>query len=176
MTFGNNDAVEDAQTWQNLDVPYLVMDRSQVEAALTIEAGTSLVFDQSAHFIVRDGGSFNAVGTAQNRITFQGREALAGYWKGIEYRTVSASNRIEFADFLHGGSDAWFGGTNNVSTIYVDGDGAAVLENVTVGLTEGYAAIRANQGSLSCTNFDTGGFLIYVYAGATNGVQATCPG
>ncbi len=176
VTFGNNDRVEDAQTWQSLGVPYLVVDRTFVEAALTIEAGVTLEFAQGAHFIVTDEGSINAIGTALERITFRGREALAGYWKGIEVNTVSAANRFEFADFLHAGSSGWFGGSDSTGTLYVTQDGSVVINDVTVGLTEGYAAIVGNGGSLSCTAFDEGGFQIYVYEPGNNRAQATCPG
>lgn len=176
ITFGNNDRVETAQTWQDHGTLYRVMDRTFIQAALTIEAGTIVEFEQGAHLIVGDGGSLSAVGDAVNRITFRGREALAGYWKGLEFGTVSASNRIEYADIMHAGSDAWFGGSNSTGTIYVADDGAVVMENTAISLTEGYAGVVRNGGSLACTNVDDGGFQYYVYTSGGNGMQPTCPG
>lgn len=176
ITFGNNDRVETAQTWKNHGASYRVMDRTFVRGALTIEPGTTVEFEQGAHLIVDDGGSLNAVGTAVERITFRGREALSSYWKGIEFETVSVSNRIEYADFLHAGSDAWTGGANATATIHVTADGSLVMENSTFGMTGGYAAIIRNGGSLACTSVDDGGFLYYVYTGGSSGAQGTCPG
>lgn len=176
VTFGNNDAVLVAQTWDALTVPWRVMDRTFVRAPLTIEAGAELEFAQSANLVVTDAGTINAVGTVTDRIVFRGTQALAGYWKGIQVATLSAANRIEFADFMHAGSDAWFGGNDSASTLHVTGDGSMVLDNVTFGLTTGYAAIVSNGGSLSCTDTDDGGFLYYVYSSGGNGSQPTCPG
>ncbi|MEM7417747.1 MAG: Ig-like domain-containing protein [Gemmatimonadota bacterium] len=176
ITFGNNDRVETSQLWQNHGTFYRVMDRTFVRAALTIEPGTTIEFEQGAHLIVDDGGSLNAVGDALNRITFRGREALSGYWKGLEFGTVSASNRLEYVDLMHAGSDGWFGGSNSTGTINVDGNGGLVVANATISLTGGYAGIVRNGGSLACTNVDDGGFQYYVYSGSGNGAQATCPG
>ena len=172
VTFGNNDGVESAQTWSALAVPYRVMDRTSVRAPLTIDAGAEVEFAQSAHLIVRDGGTLSAVGTVSDRITFRGSEALSAYWKGIEFQTASAANRLENVDLLHAGSNQWFGGTNSVGTLYVTSDGTAALENVTIALTGGYAAIIGSGGVLACTNVDDGGFQFWYYLGA--GVQSTC--
>jgi hypothetical protein len=172
VTFGNNDGVETAQTWSALAVPYRVMDRTSVRAPLTIDAGAELEFAQSAHLIVRDNGTLNAVGTVGDPITFRGSQALSAYWKGIEFRTASAANRLENVNLLHAGSNQWFGGTDSVGTLYVTSDGTLTLEDVTIALTGGYAAIIASGGVLSCTNVDDGGFQFWYYLGA--GVQPTC--
>lgn len=64
VSFGNNDAVTDTQTWLRLEVPYRVTVRTSVRAPLTIEAGTVLEYAQDVSIIVADEGSLNAVGTA----------------------------------------------------------------------------------------------------------------
>ncbi|MDH3272342.1 MAG: Ig-like domain-containing protein [Gemmatimonadota bacterium] len=175
VTFGNNDSVESAQTWNALEVPYLVMDRTFVRAPLTIEAGAVVEFDQHAHLILNEGGSLDASGTAEAPIHFTGREALAGYWKGIQFGTVSASNRIEHALFEYAGSAAWFGGSNSTGTLYITADGSLALANVAFRETGGYAAVIANRGSLSCTSVDDGGFQYYVYTLSGSGAQPACP-
>lgn len=176
MTFGNNDRVNANQTWNALSVPYRVMDRTFIEADLSIAAGAVFEFTQGANFVVTGEGTLSATGTAVDRIVFRGTEALSGYWKGIEYNTVSVLNRLDYVDFLHGGSDPWSGGANATASLHITGDGLAVLDNVTFAMTGGYAAIRRWEGSLTCTNTDDGGFQIYVYEPGNNRAQATCPG
>jgi len=176
VTFGNNDAVEASQTWSALAVPYQVMDRTFIQAPLTIDAGAVVEFTQGANFIVNEDGALTAIGEAGNTIVFRGREALAGYWKGIEFATFTAANQLTYVELSHAGSDGWFGGANANATLNVDADGSLALANVTIRLTEGYAAIVRNGGSLSCTAVDDGGFQYYVYSSGGNGVSATCPG
>lgn len=176
VTFGNNDAVTTSQTWSALDIPYRVMDRTFIQAPLTIDPGAALEFAQGAHFIVNQLGSLTAVGTVDARITFGGIEALAGYWKGIEFGTLTAANQLRYVDFLHAGSAGWFGGSNSTGTLYVNADGSATLQDVTIGTTGGYAGVIANGGSLACTNVDDGGFMYYVYTPGGNGAQPACPG
>lgn len=176
MTFGNADRVSTAQTWQALMVPYRVMDRTFIEAALSIDAGAVFEFAQGANFVVTVEGTLSANGTVDDRIVFRGTEALTGYWKGIEYNTVSVLNRLDYVDFLHAGSDAWTGGDNAIASLHVTGDGLAVIDNVTFSMTAGYAAIRRWEGSLTCTNTDDGGFQFYVYEPGNNRAQGTCPG
>lgn len=175
VTFGNNDRVLASQTWSALAVPYRVMVRTFIAAPLSIEAGAVVEFAQSANFVVTESGTLSALGTVSSRIQFRGTEALSSYWKGIEFGTVSAANRFEYVDFLHAGSDAWFGGVNSTATLHVASAGSVALDNVTFGLTGGYAGIVRDGGSLTCVNVDDGGFQYYVYAGGS-GAQPTCPG
>lgn len=175
VTFGNNDAVETSQSWDALTVPWRVMDRTFVQAPLTIDAGAVVEFAQNAHLIVNEQGTLSAVGTAQDGIVFRGAEDLSAYWKGIEFGTLSAANRLEYADLSNAGSDGWFGGSDNVGTLYVNADGSAALDNVTFASTGGYAAVIAYQGILSCTNTDDGGFQYYVYEPGNDRAQPTCP-
>ena len=175
VTFGNNDAVETAQTWNALAVPYRVMNRTFIQAALVIEAGAVVEFVQNAHLIVNNDGSLGAFGTADNRVVFRGSELLAGYWKGLQFGTASAGNRLEYVDFSHAGSQAWFGGANSIATLYVTDDGAVTLANVTFAETGGYAAIVFPGGVLSCSSVDDGGFQYYVRTSVGAGAQPACP-
>ena len=173
VSFGNTDDVVAAQTWSALEVPYRVMVRTFVEAALAIEAGSALEFAQGANLIVTEGGSLSAVGTPEAPITFSGAEALAAYWKGLQFNTVSANNELSHVLLQHAGSDAWYGGDNSIATIHVTGDGLLDLSDVTVGLTGGYAMIVSSGGAVTCSNVDDGGFMYY--DGASASATAICP-
>lgn len=161
VTFGNTDVVTMAQTWRALSSPYLLMDRTFVRAPLTIEAGAMFEFAQNANLVVTDEGSLRAEGEAGKRITFSGFEDLTGYWKGIQYNTVSASNVLAYVDISNAGSQAWFGGANSQSSVHVTANGSLALSNATFAKTTGYAVIVSGGGSLSCSNVNHGGFMYY---------------
>ncbi len=173
VSFGNNDAVAVAQTWSVLEVPYRVTVRTFVRAPLVIEAGTALEFAQGAHLVVTEEGSLNAVGTPAAPITFSGAQAVAGYWKGLQFGTVSVSNVLSHVLVQHAGSDAWFGGANSTGTIWVTGDGLLDLADVTIRFSGGHALLLSNGGAVTCSNVDDGGFMYYDFASSS--ASTTCP-
>ena len=172
VTFGNTDAVTMAQTWPALSSPYLVMDRTFIRAPLTIEAGAMVEFAQNANVVVTEEGSLRAQGEAGSRIRFSGSEDLTGYWKGIQYSTASAANVLAHVDISNAGSQAWFGGANSQSSVWVTADGSLALSNATFAKTTGYAVIVSAAGSLSCSNVNHGGFMLYYWS--IPGAVGTC--
>src|SRR5690606_21884971 len=68
--FGNNDRVSVPATWKPQRVPYWIVTRFFVAAALTIEAGVTLRFPQAEGVIVEDTGSLTVSGTAAAPVTF----------------------------------------------------------------------------------------------------------
>ena len=96
-----------AQTWKKLDVPYFLRSTTayDIDADLTIEAGSKLIFNASSGFDVNSNGSLKAIGTASNPITFTGLEHAQGYWQGIEfYRSNSSNNILDYVIVEDGGS------------------------------------------------------------------------
>lgn len=89
------------------NVPYqvdnnLVLD---VTERLTIEAGVEMVFNENSGLGVYDNGTLNAIGTANNQISFRGFENSVGYWRGIHTETNSSSNIIRHAEIRNAGSN-----------------------------------------------------------------------
>lgn len=175
MTFGNTDAVSVAQTWRDFGVPFFVQNRTSIEAAVSIDEGVEFEFAQDASFMVEDEGSLRANGTAANPIAFSGREDLTGYWKGIEYATVSPLNVLRHVNIRNAGSEGWFGGANAIASINVTGDGSLALDTVSFELSGGYAVIVRPGGLLSCTDVTHNGFMFYIYSSAGNGASSVCP-
>ena len=68
---------------------------------LTIEPGVVVRFGQDASIWFQDGGSLYAVGTPQQRITFEGASAVRGFGKGLYFRSGSYESRIEYADLRY---------------------------------------------------------------------------
>lgn len=97
--------IKQAQTWGKLDVPYFMRSSStyDIEAALTIEAGSTVIFNSGAKFSVNSSGSLKAVGTSATPILFTGQEQTPGYWEGIEfYRSNSSNNKLDHVTVEYG--------------------------------------------------------------------------
>ena len=68
---------------------------------LVIEPGVNVRFGQDAFIAFEDGGSLYAVGTPQQRITFEGASPVRGFGKGLYFRSGSYESRVEYADFRY---------------------------------------------------------------------------
>lgn len=103
---GSDRSVTASATWRRLNAPYLVDVAIWVEAgAITIEPGTTFVFDEGASIrFSGPGTSLAAVGTADNPIRFIGEQPTPGYWNGIRFTDSSADNLMEHVEVRHGGS------------------------------------------------------------------------
>jgi len=123
--------VQDA-TWRKLNVPYRIFDEVTVAdgKTLTIEPGTTLVFEQDARLTVwSDTGALYAVGTASAPIVFTGLSAQPGYWCGLYFHdTHSTDNRLEHVIVEYGGGDAAPCGwtqSNYYANVLIDSSGNA---------------------------------------------------
>lgn len=94
--------------WARHDVPYMVFGEATVKngSVLTIDPGTTLVFEQDAGLIV--GGSsagLRAAGTSGAPILFTGKAAHPGYWCGIIFSdSNNSSNLLDHVTVEYGGS------------------------------------------------------------------------
>ena len=100
-----------AAAWPKLGAPYRINGYVNVEARLTIAPGTTLLFDSSgdgngAWMSIAPGGSIQAVGTPQERITFA-RAPDAQYWGGVTFAVYNngTANRFEYVDMSYGGDN-----------------------------------------------------------------------
>ncbi len=77
----------DPQTWTNHNedgVDYIISGRIlfQLNATLTIEPGTEIVFENNGSLEL-NASAIHATGTASDPIVFKGKDQTKGYWKGI---------------------------------------------------------------------------------------------
>ncbi|ELZ02891.1 hypothetical protein C482_04491 [Natrialba chahannaoensis JCM 10990] len=95
-------------TWNKLDVPYRLRGRTQVrDIDLTIEPGSTLLFEQEGEFRLRDGSGLIAVGTEDEKIVFSATEEVPGWWDGIYvWGSESHNNRLEHAVVEYGGRES----------------------------------------------------------------------
>mgnify|MGYP003865567913 CR=1 FL=1 len=66
---------------------YLITDWIDVSSLLTIEPGT-VIRSNPDERIIMDGGELQAVGTASQRIVFEGLASVQGYWRGIDVNSA----------------------------------------------------------------------------------------
>ena len=93
-------------TWPALtDTPYLIHGSVTVAENLVVAPGADFMFAENSALTIDNGASFNATGTADQRITFRGEHESPGLWAGINIRTNSTNNVLAYVDILHGGSD-----------------------------------------------------------------------
>jgi len=98
--------VSQAATWHDLkDTEYLFDGNTGVEDDITVEAGAEFVFTSGSGIDVKNGGTFKAIGTANNLINFTGEQQSPGYWYGIQVRTNSQENEMTYTNVSYGGSD-----------------------------------------------------------------------
>jgi hypothetical protein len=87
-----------AQTWKNLNVPYVITSGIDIDGNLTIEAGSTFKFESSGSLSIGyyTSTTINMVGTAASPITFTSNASspTAGAWEGITFysKTLSTSN------------------------------------------------------------------------------------
>jgi hypothetical protein len=173
VSFGNNDAVTTAQTWNDFDAPLYVTTRTFIQAPLLIAEGADVSFAQDASLVVHQDGALRAAGRDGNPVVFRGGEDLDGYWQGIEYGTTSARNALEHVVLSNAGSRPWFGGDHSTATLYIAPTGLVVLTNVVFAKSGGYAAIVSARGRLSCSAVEHGGFQFY--DASNQAPRPTCP-
>jgi len=143
------------QRWGALEIPYRITYRVSIEAPLVVEAGAVLEFDQGEWIEVVDDGTFRAEGTADAPVTFEGAEALSGYWKGLNFQTISAENVLENVLIRHAGESQWDGFDDSYATIFLGGyqEGRVHLIDSTLTENDGNALYVRDEGShVECTN------------------------
>jgi hypothetical protein len=106
--------IDDDQTWQALNVPYKLHNNS-LNAVLTIEPGSTLIFRQGGNFRIERTGTLIARGTAVNNIIFTGENKTPGSWHGLQFTFSGTANELDHV------SVEYAGGTNG------NGKGAVTL-------------------------------------------------
>lgn len=128
---GNSLSAVPTQTWQKLNVPYLVNDLPTVarNSTLTIAPGARLVFERDAGLLAYgQGAALKAVGTSGDPVVFTGLEKTRGYWAGLHYyETGSYDNVLSYAIIEYGGSDKAFYNASNKGNVVMSSSGSVPL-------------------------------------------------
>ena len=142
-----------AQTWKNLNVPYIVSSELDIDGNLTIEAGTQFKFDgngslsigyYNATTFVADGGSSGTPVTFTSNAT----NPAAGSWKGIQFFGHTQNNsKMNFCIVDYAGSDSYYG------AVYINDNVSITFTNNTVRNSSSFGIyLGPNGGFQSFTN------------------------
>ncbi|MCW3127168.1 MAG: hypothetical protein JWO03_2826 [Bacteroidetes bacterium] len=137
-----------------------------ISAALTIEAGTIVKFDDQKGLTVMNGGTLTVRGTAAHPVIFTSSRddsyggdnngdgnattPQKGDWQHITFGT-SSGNSIDYAKILYAGS-----GTTGLERALNMGDGAnnsltnSVIAHTAGGVDQSYAALDMSASQISC--------------------------
>lgn len=152
VTFGQVNSLKSEATWKAFEIPYRLMGRTQIEAGLTLQAGTTVEVNQNVRMTVQSPGSLSAEGTPEAPVLIRGTEELAGHWKGLAFRSSSTDNQLAHTTVLHAGSNDWTGMSdkNSAASIYIGDGGTVSLDNTTI-KQSGYHGVYILSGQiLSC--------------------------
>ncbi|OBX20991.1 MULTISPECIES: hypothetical protein [Bizionia] len=97
-------------TFHNIDVPFFsngFKPSNSAKRRFTFAPGVTLIMDAGSEIRFNNAFSYQhetiMVGTADDRITIKGKEAVAGYWKGLIVESNSPLNEIGFLDISNAG-------------------------------------------------------------------------
>lgn len=96
--------------WKNnpdAPVDYIVRSFIDLDAGkdLVIEPGVTVQFEGLESGIYVSEGSLKAIGNSGAGITFEGKVAVKGSWKGIVIASNSLNNRMEYVTVRHAGAE-----------------------------------------------------------------------
>lgn len=158
-----------ALTIKKLEVPYLINGRNWIYNHTRINAGVDIIMGENARLLVDKYASLNAVGTANDPITINGKKDEAGYWDLIRFESDDARNQLKFVEIRNGGGY----GQYDYATIYVKGD--AGLEITDCDISNSYqwalfAEAGANLNPAEKADIENQNN----FSGNGSGVNATC--
>lgn len=115
------------------DTTYRVTDSLRVEAALTIEPGGTLVFEENTGLEVHgsDDGSIIADGTPEDEIVFTASQETPGWWNGIFVWSEARNNVLNHVVVE-------YGGRNNEANVHLDSSTYLPITNSSLTNSDGY--------------------------------------
>lgn len=172
LTCGDLDQTVTLRNDPNKPIDYIVDCLMFVEAAITIEAGTVIQFDDGVGFMVRGAGSIRAIGSQDALIVFTSRTKQKGAWRGLYIESSSINNVFEHCRIEYGGGDS-FNSNDNKGAIVVWAGSRLKLDNVIISDSENYGiSMEYGDTNFQMTNStitDTdGGPIITIARNATS--------
>ncbi|MBK7147951.1 MAG: hypothetical protein IPH78_03800 [Bacteroidetes bacterium] len=146
-------AISNTTTWEDRvnGVDYIVANNIELNAALIIKPGVTVMFKEGAGLQVNEEGSLNAIGQQANEILFTSESGKRGAWKGITILSNKPTNALSFCKIEHGGGTNSFGKGN---VVVGSSANTASVEISNSEITAGkYDGVVINEGS-SVTHFN----------------------
>jgi len=166
--------VSSNQTWRKTNAPLMVTGVIDVNAGLTLNPGVEIQFEAGQGMDVGESGYLYAVGTAAEPITFKGRYASAGYWRGLYIGSNNPNNNLDYVNISDGG-EYWY---LDYSSLYIQG--RCDVDNCTITNSNSWAAIVTGSSTIYCggsVQSDAAGVTAYnTLTGNGAGADADCVG
>ena len=129
-----------AQTWKNLNTPYVITDEVDIDGTLTIEPGTTFRFDAGGWLGIGNSTAttFIADGTSLLPIIFttSSTSPVAGAWRGITFYNLTQSNsKMNFCTIDYAGSGATYG------SLHMVGLSSIIFTNNTIRNSSSYGIV-----------------------------------
>ena len=100
-------SIDSDQTFNNIGISYEIPLFMEINAAVTIEAGNTVIFSETpSGFLVNSTGSLSVLGAIDNRVLLT-NQVESRIWDGIQYSSSNSPNNIiQFTDIEFGGNAA----------------------------------------------------------------------
>ncbi|GEO05695.1 hypothetical protein AAE02nite_33590 [Adhaeribacter aerolatus] len=119
-----------------------------VKLEATANAAPTFYFATDKGLYVRENGYLIAKGNATQKVTFTGKTAQKGFWKGIMIATDNPLNEMNHVQVLNGGKSN-LSGVNEKSNVTVRYDGALKVVNSKFGNSNGYGLFVKRNGVIN---------------------------
>lgn len=116
---------------------YYVEGTWSINSNVTVEPGTVIEMAAGATIIVYDGGSFNAVGTDEDKIVIRGEQSTPGYWDYIRFdNSINVLNELSHVDIIDGGGNSSWN-----ASLYCYSGGRLKVNNTSIQNSQSYGMI-----------------------------------
>ncbi len=128
-----------------------------VSAALAIEAGTLILFERNAGFLVDTGGSLACNGTERKPVAIDGVTPMRGFWEAIVFRSNDSANILSHCLITHGGagSSLAFSG-NDTASVIVDSGAKLSISKSRIGRSRGDGILFRENAENAGISVETG--------------------
>jgi Right handed beta helix region len=135
-----------AQTWKNLNIPYIIENEVDIDGNLTIEPGTQFRFEANgwlalgyyaATTLIADGTSSLPI-----KFTSNASSPVAGSWSGITFYGYTQTNsKMNYCIIDYAGSNS------NYGSLHMEGNASIIFTNNTIRNSSSYGIVAdANAG------------------------------
>jgi len=143
---------------------YIIRTYASVQAPITVNPGTTIFFSGSSALSLENGGSLNAIGTAEKPIVFRGKEHSPGFWTGIKFNSNSSKNHLSYVTV----EDAGPKGGSDDGAVQVSVGARLAIDHTTIRNAAGNGLNVLQRGTLShfeANHFENDGTPLSVKAG-----------
>lgn len=142
--------VQGSNVWKKLDVPYrLPSHRIDIQGNVEVQPGAEFIGQPNGGVRVVSGGSFKAIGTATDSISFRGEQQSSGYWPGFQFVSNSTLNDFSYVTISDGGGANDFNIPARKANLEVYNGATFKITNSTVKNSDGAGIYVVSGGNLT---------------------------